>query len=544
MTQHPTARGFFQSWRWALAALTLLAAISGLAIARLPLGTLVVTLGVGAIVAGALIEPAVGLIATLVLGPWAAWQNTYLPGWLPTDVGQLSVALALGAWGLHGLVRREFNFPRLLLLVPLSIFVGWAAVTMLWAPDYAFGLPEVLKWIELALIALFVVDTARPCPATPAPAAHRRCGDRGESPTEGSGKRSRRGRGLGWVVFGLLLSAVVQALVGIYQARLRGVGPEGFLLSEGIYRAYGSFEQPNPFGGFVGLNLPIAIGLGLALWAKALRKTDPRITRIFAHSIRDDSRGFADKAWPAIALALLMTLIPTLLAAALYLSFSRGAWLGAVVALLGMGLFLPRRRRIGLAVIGGLMAIGLILGSAGLLPASIADRFADVGALVDFRDVRGVKINDANYAVIERLAHWQAAVGMIEAHPWTGVGFSNYQPTYEQYRLLNWPMPLGHAHNIYLNVAAETGLPGVAAYAALWVAILVLTLRALKAQQGVRRGLALGLLGAWIHLSVHHLFDNLYVDNVHLNIGAMIGVLSVLAGAPAAASGSESHAAG
>jgi O-antigen ligase len=168
------------------------------------------------------------------------------------------------------------------------------------------------------------------------------------------------------------------------------------------------------------------------------------------------------------------------------------------------------------------------LGGAGLLPAAISDRFADIGALVNIPDVRGAKINDANYAVIERIAHWQAAIRMIEANPWTGVGFSNYQPVYEQYRLLNWPMPLGHAHNIYLNIAAETGLPGLTAYLLLWMAILIQTIRALRIQHGIGRGLALGLMGAWIHLSAHQMFDNLYVNNVHLSIGAMIGVLSVL----------------
>ena len=271
------------------------------------------------------------------------------------------------------------------------------------------------------------------------------------------------------------------------------------------------------------MNLPIAIGLGLALWKELWTRMDTDRTD------KERKSAFIRGRLRPFYFAVLVTLVAALLAAALYLSFSRGAWLGAVAALLTMGLFLPRRRWIGLALIGGLIVLGLGLYGAGLLPASIADRFADVGALVDFRDVRGVKINDANYAVIERLAHWQAAAGMIEAQPWTGVGFSNYQPVYEQYRLLNWPLPLGHAHNIYLNVAAETGLPGLLAYVVLWIAIFAQTIRALRAQSGVRRGLALGLLGAWVHLSVHHLFDNLYVDNVHLNIGAMIGALGVLA---------------
>jgi hypothetical protein len=32
-----------------------------------------------------------------------------------------------------------------------------------------------------------------------------------------------------------------------------------------------------------------------------------------------------------------------------------------------------------------------------------------------------------------------------------------------------------------------------------------------------------------VHLSVHHLFDNLYVNNVHLHLGVMLGMLCVLA---------------
>jgi O-antigen ligase len=174
-------------------------------------------------------------------------------------------------------------------------------------------------------------------------------------------------------------------------------------------------------------------------------------------------------------------------------------------------------------------AIVLIgLSSAGLLPSAIGERLADATDLLNLRDVRGVPINDANYALIERQAHWQAAVNMLSDHPWTGVGFANYQPAYEQYRLLNWPMPLGHAHNIYLNFAAETGLPGLAAYLLLWASIGVLTFRTIRRTSGMERALAIGLMGAWVHLSTHMLVDNLYVNNTHLIIGALFGLLAVL----------------
>ena len=160
-----------------------------------------------------------------------------------------------------------------------------------------------------------------------------------------------------------------------------------------------------------------------------------------------------------------------------------------------MIVFAPKRLWIGVAL-AAVALIGLIgLSSAGLLPSAISERLADAGTLLDIRDVRGVPINDANYALIERQAHWQAALNMLTDHPWTGVGFSNYQPLYEQYRLLNWPMPLGHAHNIYLNVAAETGLIGLGLYLLLWISIFVLTFRTIRRAHGDRSGGGRGLDG-------------------------------------------------
>jgi O-antigen ligase len=224
----------------------------------------------------------------------------------------------------------------------------------------------------------------------------------------------------------------------------------------------------------------------------------------------------------------LYALITLLLAAGLYLSFSRGAWLGTAAALGAIIVFAPRRLWMGLTL-GAIALLGLVtLSGAGLLPSAINERLADAGTLFDIRDVRGVAINDANYALIERQAHWQAALNMLSEHPWTGVGFSNYQPLYEQYRLLNWPMPLGHAHNIYLNVAAETGLIGLGLYLLLWISVLVLTFRAIRRAQGFDRAAAVGLMGAWVYLGTHMLVDNLYVNNTHLMIGALLGLLTVI----------------
>ena len=88
---------------------------------------------------------------------------------------------------------------------------------------------------------------------------------------------------------------------------LRGVGPLGFQLSEGVYRAYGTFEQPNPFAGFVGMVLPIAMAV-----------TAYYVLRI-AYS-RRRSQSSARSTHDALRFAL-YAVITLLLAAGLYLVF-------------------------------------------------------------------------------------------------------------------------------------------------------------------------------------------------------------------------------
>jgi O-antigen ligase len=462
----------------------IVAVLAAVAIAVLPLTAAIGAVLITAVLIGTFVEPGIGLVVMLLAGPWAAWMNTYLPGLLPIDAGQIMVGLTLGAWGLHGLAKRDFTFPKSPVLIPLLMFVGWAGVTMLWAPDLTFGLPEVIKWIEIVVIMLFAIDLAQR-------------------------------RGLKWIVAGVLFTVSTQAVIGIYEARIRGEGPLGFRLSEGIYRAYGTFEQPNPFAGFIGLILPITI----AVAAYSTWQIANRLSR---------RRSSAPSLLQQFSMLVLYGVTTALLALALYLSFSRGAWLAAVAAMGAMMAVAPRRLWMGLGLVMIAVIAVISLSNAGLLPSSISDRLADAGSLLDIRDVRGVPINDANYALIERQAHWQAAINMLTEHPWTGVGFSNYQPVYEQYRLLNWPMPLGHAHNIYLNVAAETGIPGLILYLFVWAAILVVTFKTIRRSYGLHRALAIGLMGTWVYLSTHNLVDNLYVNNTHLMIGALFGLLVIL----------------
>ena len=108
------------------------------------------------------------------------------------------------------------------------------------------------------------------------------------------------------------------------------------------------------------------------------------------------------------------------------------------------------------------------------------------------------------------------------------MGAGNYEVVYDRYRLLNWDEPLGHAHNYYLNILAEAGIIGLTGYVTLWMTMVWFTWRTREHPDTLSRCIAIGLLGTWSYLSVHSLLDDLYVNNLFLHLGVMIGILAIL----------------
>ncbi|MCA9922873.1 MAG: O-antigen ligase family protein, partial [Anaerolineales bacterium] len=93
---------------------------------------------------------------------------------------------------------------------------------------------------------------------------------------------------------------------------------------------------------------------------------------------------------------------------ALLFSWSRGAWLSFGAGTAVLVFFWPRQRKYGLLVVGLLVAGLLVFWQLGLIPVSVSDRLVSFTQDLRLGDVRGADISDENYAVLERLAHWQA----------------------------------------------------------------------------------------------------------------------------------------
>jgi putative inorganic carbon (HCO3(-)) transporter len=447
----------------------------------LPLAAAALIVAVGVVVM--LLRPVWGLAALILLIPFSSLVSIQIGG---VAVGGMEALLAmiLVAWLLRMAARRQIIIPHPPLLLPWLIWLG--AILMSWIVALSLGsaLAETIKWLEMLALYLFVVANVER-------------------------------RHLPWLIGAMLLAGTAQALLGLYQFLFR-VGPAGFLLFGGQFlRAYGTFRQPNPYAGYLGLVLPLAYSL--ALW-----RLEGRPPTMSPHASRSSPGA------PLITLAVSLSL--GLMLAALFASQSRGAWIGFAAALVAVSLVRVRGGRTTLvfALLVAFLATAGALGAFQAVVPTITQRFGDSLAGLSVPDIATAEVTDANFASIERLAHWQAAIHMWRDHPWLGVGFGNYTAAYPAYAIGRWLDPLGHAHNSYLNVGAETGLVGLLAYTLFWLSAFIMSWRAVRRSSGFQRAVAAGGLGLLVHLSVHNVVDNLLVQGMYLQIAMMLGLMCLI----------------
>ena len=232
------------------------------------------------------------------------------------------------------------------------------------------------------------------------------------------------------------------------------------IVAEGVRRVLAVYGSPNNLALYLDRAFPLVIALALFV---------------------DERRRRAAYALAAIPIAL-----------ALYLTYSRGAYLGIAAGLLLIGLLSGRRVRLAVAALSVVAVIALI-------PFSQTARFQSL-----FQEGTGTGFF--------RVSVWKSGIAMIRDHPVFGVGLDNFLYEYPKYIQPDaWREPnLAHPHNIVLDFWVRMGIFGVVALVWLLVEFYRHGFRKLGELRGTQRALVIGLLASMTAALAHGMIDAAY----------------------------------
>ncbi len=239
---------------------------------------------------------------------------------------------------------------------------------------------------------------------------------------------------------------------------LRGQLAQG--VGEGVRRVLAVYGSPNNLALYLDRALPLVVALALFV---------------------DDKRRRIAYALIAVAIAL-----------CLYLTYSRGAWLGVVAGFAVISLLSGRRVRLAMIAL-------LIVGAVVVIPFLQTERAQSL-----FQSGTGTGFF--------RVSVWESAVAMIRDHPVFGVGLDNFLYEYPKYiKPEAWREPnLSHPHNIVLDFWVRLGILGVAALGWFVVDFYRRGIQNWKEFQGTDRALVIGLMASMTAALVHGMIDAAY----------------------------------
>ena len=253
----------------------------------------------------------------------------------------------------------------------------------------------------------------------------------------------------------LILSALAVSLIALHQFLFT----DWVIIGEGVRRVLAVYGSPNNLALYLDRALPLVIALML----------------------------FVDGKWHRVAYALIAFVI----ALCLYLTYSRGAWLGITAGLAFIGLASDKRVRIAMIV---LVVIGAIV-VIPFLQTERAQSLFQIGTGTGFF----------------RVSVWESASAMIRDHPIFGVGLDNFLYEYPKY--INpdaWREPnLSHPHNVVLDFWVRLGILGVLVLVWMIVEFYRAGFRA-GTRPAPMRALVIGLMASMTAALAHGLIDAAY----------------------------------
>lgn len=220
------------------------------------------------------------------------------------------------------------------------------------------------------------------------------------------------------LVYGIISAGVIVSLYGFYQF----IFPDNFasrwldtdMFSDIGLRVYSTLANPNVLGEYLLLVIPFSVAFSIT--------TKNRVGRLF------------------------FTLSALIMLVCLALTYSRGAYLGIILAAALFLTLLDRR-----FIVPGIIAlfIGFLI-----MPSSIIERFFSIGNMSD---------SSTSY----RVYIWMGTLAMLKDYWFSGIGpgetaFNMVYPVYS-YNSVTAP----HSHNLFLQIMCDTGFMGVVIFIAI-----------------------------------------------------------------------------
>ncbi|OGY20980.1 MAG: hypothetical protein A2126_03105 [Candidatus Woykebacteria bacterium GWB1_45_5] len=278
-------------------------------------------------------------------------------------------------------------------------------------------------------------------------------------------------KSLSWAIVPLLFSGLWLSVLAVWQAVTGTNQFATYAISQG--RVTAVYTTPNALGLYLGPLTFLALGFLFELFRQKQIKLKKS----------------------SLAWYLIISLLGFILA--IYLSKSRGAGLGVIVALLAFSL---------MAIYPILSNFWQTLFRFSAFFAVVAYLLLNIFVFVKIDSFVSTYKPTTQNSITARFCIWQATKKMLADRPITGAGLSAYQKVYPSYATCYSEAHL-YPHNILLNFWTETGMVGLLAF--LWVIY-----RCWKIlDRFVNNFLAVGLLSAMVYIFIHGLVDVPYFKN-------------------------------
>jgi O-antigen ligase len=314
---------------------------------------------------------------------------------------------------------------------------------------------------------------------------------------QNAGSRPGR-RSLRWV---LLVLALIEATYGLFQYLTGWQYIYNYAKTSSFTSASGTYINYNHFAGLLEMALPFLV---VQLWLRSPHGNVSR-TRYWREILSGPNVG----RW-LFRLGLLLVVVM-----ALIFSESRSGILAGIVGMIvAATLTLPgntkRSSLLSILLIAGLMVVASAW--IGLWP--VLTRFQDLS--------RGAPAEEA------RITIWQDTTALIRDFPILGSGLGTYPTVSLHYQTIPVTVRYDHAHNDYLEFAADIGIPGaLLLFCGLWALTIHVARKSLSANHGSDRRLAAACAGSLMALLLHSLTD------FNLQIPANALIFSWIAGTAA-----------